>query len=90
LDFGRDGEIYNLGTGIGASNLDVIAMLRPLAEATGHTIKVRHLPSRRFDVEANVLDAQKLRSACGWRPDVSLQRGLTEMWDHALTTSSTP
>lgn len=89
LDFGRDGEIYNLGTGIGASNLDVIAMLRPLAEAAGHTIQVRHLPSRRFDVEANVLDARKLCSACGWRPDVSLQHGLAEMWDHALMTSST-
>jgi len=89
LDFGKDGEIYNLGTGIGASNLDVIALLRPSAEAAGHTIQVRHLPSRRFDVEANVLDARKLCSACGWRPDVSLQRGLSEMWDHALMASST-
>ncbi|MCP9930388.1 NAD-dependent epimerase/dehydratase family protein [Cyanobium sp. AMD-g] len=88
LDFGEDGEIYNLGTGIGASNLDVIALLRPLVEAAGHTIQVRHLSSRRFDVEANVLDAQKLCSACGWRPDVSLQQGLTEMWDHALMASS--
>jgi UDP-glucose 4-epimerase len=89
LYFGGDGEIYNLDTGIGASNLDVIALLRPLAEAAGHTIQVRHLPSRRFDVEANVLDAQKLRSACGWRPDVSLERGLAEMWDLALVTSTT-
>ncbi|MCT0209045.1 NAD-dependent epimerase/dehydratase family protein [Synechococcus sp. CS-1332] len=88
LDFGGDGEIYNLGTGIGASNLDVIAMLQPLAEAAGHTIQVRHLPSRRFDVEANVLDAKKLSSACGWHPDVSLQSGLAEMWDHALMMSS--
>ena len=90
LDFGGDGEIYNLGTGIPrASNLDVMAMLRPLAEAAGHTIQVRHLPSRRFDVEANVLDGQKLRSACGWHPDVSLQHGLAEMWDHAPRMSST-
>lgn len=89
LDFGNDGEIYNLGTGIGASNLDVIAMLRPLAEAAGHTIQVRHLPSRRFDVEANVLDARKLRSTCGWHPVVTLESGLAEMWDHALTMSST-
>ncbi len=64
-------------------------MLRPLAEAAGHTIQVRHLPSRRFDVEANVLDAQKLRSVCKWRPDVSLQRGLAEMWDLALVASTT-
>ncbi len=33
-------------------------MLRPLVEADGHTIEVRHLPSRRFDVEANILNCQ--------------------------------
>jgi UDP-glucose 4-epimerase len=89
LDFGGDGETYNIGTGIGFSNMDVIDILRPLVEATGRTVLLRHLPSRRFDVEANVLDAQKLRSASGWRPYISLQCGLAEMWDNALATSST-
>ncbi|MCP9834426.1 MULTISPECIES: NAD-dependent epimerase/dehydratase family protein [unclassified Cyanobium] len=88
LDFGGDGEIYNLGTGIGASNLDVITLLRPLVEAAGHTLEVNHLPARRFDVDANVLDAQKLFSVSGWRAQVSLQNGLAQMWDHALKASS--
>lgn len=88
LNFGLEGEIYNLGTGIGASNLDVIAMLRPLAQACGYSIQVNQLPARRFDVEANVLDCQKLSSISGWSAQVSLQQGLNEMWDHALTSSS--
>jgi UDP-glucose 4-epimerase len=88
LDCGTDGEIYNIGTGIGASNLDVIAMLRPLVEAAGHTIQVRHLPSRRFDVEANILNCQKLSLGSGWRAQVSLQQGLSEMWD-SLSSKNT-
>ena len=90
LDFGSDGEIYNLGTGIGASNLDVITLLRPLAQTSGHAIQVNHLAARRFDVEANVLDAQKLFSVSGWRAQVSLQKGLAQMWDHALKAFSSP
>ena len=84
LDFGEVGEIYNLGTGIGTSNLDIISLLKPLAESYGYLTHVKHLPPRRFDVEANVLDCQKLTSISGWEPQVSLQRGLAEMWHHAL------
>jgi UDP-glucose 4-epimerase len=90
LNFGLDGEIYNLGSGIGTSNLDVTSLLRPLVEAYKYPIQVHHLPSRRFDVEANVLDCQKLFSISGWKAQISLREGLAEMWDHALTRSSIP
>jgi UDP-glucose 4-epimerase len=49
---------------------------------------VSHLPQRRFDVEANVLDSAKLTATSGWRPQVLLQQGLAQMWEHALTASS--
>ena len=88
LNLGLDGEIYNLGTGVGASNLDVISLLRPLTQACGYPIQVNHLPSRRFDVEANVLDCQKLLSISGWSAQISIRQGFAEMWDHALSSSS--
>lgn len=88
LNFGLEGEIYNLGTGIGSSNLDAISLLQPITQNGGYSVQVKHLPARRFDVEANVLDCQKLRSISRWKPQVSLQQGLAEMWDHALTRSS--
>ncbi len=84
LDYGEVGEIYNLGTGIGTSNIDIISLLRPLVETCGYITHVKHLPPRRFDVEANVLNCQKLSSISGWMPQVPLQQGLAEMWDHAL------
>ena len=84
LDHGRPGEVYNLGTGIGASNRDVLDLLAPLAEADGHAVRMTQLPDRRFDVEANVLDASKLRAASGWQPTIPLADGLSRCWRAAL------
>lgn len=84
LDHGCPGEVYNLGTGIGASNRDVLDLLTPLAEADGHAVRLIQLPDRRFDVEANVLDAGKLRAASGWQPTISLADGLARCWHAAL------
>ncbi len=88
LNFGLDGEIYNLGTGIGASNLDIVSLLRPMSETCGYSIEVSHLPSRRFDVQANILDCKKLISASGWRAQFSLSDGLAQMWEYALARTS--
>jgi UDP-glucose 4-epimerase len=88
LECGQDGDIYNLGTGIGTSNLEALELLRPLARQAGLAVVESHLPQRRFDVEANVLDSAKLIATSGWRPLVPLQQGLAQMWEHALTASS--
>lgn len=84
LERGEDGGIYNLGSGIGVSNLELLELLRPLVEADGFRLQVRHLPERRFDVAANVLDAARLRATTGWQPAVNLPAGLTRLWRHAL------
>ena len=84
LQQGKEGNIYNLGTGIGASNLDLIRLLQGLADADGFSVKVNHLPERRFDVAANVLDSRKLAAASGWAPRIPLAEGLAAMWRHGL------
>jgi len=84
LQQGKDGNIYNVGTGIGASNLDLIRLLQGLADADGFSVRVNHLPERRFDVAANVLDSRKLSDASGWAPRISLTEGLAAMWRHGL------
>jgi len=80
LEHGLDGEIYNIGTCVGTSNLDAISILSPLADASGYPIQVKHLPSRRFDVDANILNCQKLFLVSGWSAQISLHQGLSEMW----------
>lgn len=76
LDHGRLSETYNLGSGVGLSNMDVVEALTPLMRDIGCEIRVEHLPERVFDVQANVLDSTKLQNHSGWRPQVDFRDGL--------------
>ncbi len=84
LECGEAGATYNIGTGIGHDNAQVLALLAPLAGAAGLELHVETLPARSFDVPANVLDATRLRACSGWRPLVDLAAGLAEVWEAAL------
>jgi UDP-glucose 4-epimerase len=83
LEKGDDGKIYNIGTGIGASNLEIVSMLREFAERDGFSVRMRILPPRKFDVEANVLDSSRLRNDSGWSPKIELREGIGRMWNAA-------
>ena len=80
LNAGQIGATYNVGTGIGTSNLMILDRLRSLAEADGFQMRVIHHPARTFDVSANVLDSSRIREDTGWRPVVSLEVGLARTW----------
>ena len=56
LEQGHLSEAYNLGSGIGLSNLDVIEAITPLMCEVGCQVSVEHRPERAFDVKANALD----------------------------------
>lgn len=81
LDAGKIGEIYNLGSGCGHSNLEVLELLGSLAATRGYGMQLAHQPARGFDVPANVLDIGKVCGATGWRPQVPLAQGLAMTWD---------
>jgi len=76
LENGRLLETYNLGSGVGHSNMDVIKAISPLMKKCGCEVHVEHLPERAFDVKANVLDSTKLLSDTGWKPGVEFDKGL--------------
>jgi len=84
LEHGEPGNAYNIGTGTGRSNLDVLEALEPLAAGAGLPIRNERLPARRFDVAANVLDSGKLTAASGWRPKVDFAAGLEQTWRAAM------
>lgn len=81
LDLGESGETYNLGSGIGRSNLDVLEAMKPLMKEIGCTVRAVHEPARVFDVQANVLDSTRLRNRAGWSPRVSFEDGLRRTRD---------
>ena len=81
LEKGQLSETYNLGSGEGRSNLDVINSISPLMKELKHEIHIEHLPERAFDVKANVLDSTKLYAHTGWKPEVEFEAGLRRTRD---------
>ena len=81
LEHGKVNSCYNIGTGVGRSNKDILAAIAPFAEAAGLKLRVKTLPARPFDVPANVLDSRKLTTETGWKPTVSFEEGIKRTWN---------
>lgn len=81
LEHGQLSETYNLGSGVGRSNLEVIHSMTPLIHQAGCKVRVEHLPERVFDVRANVLDSSKLQEHTGWKPEVEFLDGLIRTYE---------
>ncbi|HEY3577164.1 MAG TPA: dTDP-glucose 4,6-dehydratase [Gaiellaceae bacterium] len=74
LDRGREGETYNVGSGLERS-IDEIADL--VLELTGKPDSLKTIvPDRPGHDRRYLLDSSKLRSELGWRPAISFEDGL--------------
>ena len=80
LDRGSEGQIYNVGTGIGTSNAEIVRIIGELFAKEGGSVRTKVLPERRFDVAANILASTKLAACSGWKPQISLENGLARVW----------
>lgn len=81
LERGELGHCYNIGTGIGKTNRDVLKAIEPLASGLGCRVALHVAESRGFDVPSNVLDSTRLRKISGWIPQVFFERGIEETWN---------
>ncbi len=81
LEHGQLSEIYNLGSGLGLSNLDVVELITPLLKNIGFSVGVENLPERSFDVQYNVLDSSKLQKNTGWKKKVSFTEGINTTFE---------
>lgn len=86
IDGGVNGGIYNMGSGTGMNNLQILQAIQPLAQLAGYEIRTTFLPARGADVPANVLSAERLTKLTGWRPKIGLNEGLAEMWNDLRQT----
>lgn len=86
IDGGMNGGIYNIGSGTGLSNLQILQAIQPLAQSAGYEIRTAFLPARGADVPANVLNAERLAELTGWAPKIGLNEGLAEMWNDLRPT----
>jgi UDP-glucose 4-epimerase len=69
------GEIYNIGSGCGMNNVEVIESISKICGIHESDIRINFLPSRNFDVPYNVLNSSKLNKL-GWSPNTSFEAGL--------------
>ncbi len=81
LDAEHSGQTYNVGSGIGRSNLDVLTAMRPLLAELGKKVQIIHQPERVFDVRVNILDSGNLSRRTGWKLGVGFEEGLLRTFD---------
>lgn len=67
-----------VGSGRSTSVLDLVDAART---ATGRPIGVEHVPAKRGEMPAVVVDIGRARDELGWAPSLSLDAGLGTVWD---------
>lgn len=71
-------ETYNLGSGVGLSNLEVVEKITPIMREIGYKIRIELLPERVSDVKTNILASDKLKIDTGWKPTMGFIEGIVE------------
>lgn len=69
-------RILNLGSGVGHSLNEVIALIE---EIVGVKAKKTYRTTRSFDVPANILDISCIRKTLEWNPKISLTEGIMSL-----------
>lgn len=81
LRTGQIGEVYNVGSGVGTSVLQLIEeYLLPVIKKSGCDLRLERKDARAIDVAYNVLDVQKLSQCINFSP-VTLAAGVSSSWD---------
>jgi UDP-glucose 4-epimerase len=75
--FGRDGGVFNVGTGTETSVNELFEACRQVA---GVDAEATHAPARAGDVLRSVLDVSRSERELGWRPQTPLAEGLRQTW----------
>jgi UDP-glucose 4-epimerase len=79
-----DGEIFNIGTGVGTS---INTVFRLLKEATGYSGEEIHASAKAGEVFKIYLDARKARNELGWTERVTLEEGLSRTVEYFRSNS---
>lgn len=77
--------VYNAGTGISVSILELADTIRSLTE---NSQPHRFMPERAGDIRHSLASVAALRNSSPWKPRVSLRDGLRETIEHVLMLGS--
>ncbi len=74
---GRDGGVYNVGTGQATS---VNTLFEAVRRVAGSDAEAEYADARPGDLLRSVLDVSRAERELGWRPQASLDEGLASTW----------
>ena len=69
----EDGQIINLGSGVGTS---VNTIVKCLVESTGYEGPVEHGPAKLGEVYRIFLESSPAAQLLGWRPEIAVEQGI--------------
>ncbi|HEV3067275.1 MAG TPA: UDP-glucose 4-epimerase GalE [Streptosporangiaceae bacterium] len=78
-------RVYNLGSGAGFSNLEVLSACR---EVTGRQIPSRFAPRRPGDPAVLVASSDRIHAELGWRAERGLAAMVADAWQFTLERSA--
>lgn len=84
LEHGENGATYNVGSGVGVSTTQLMALIDAIVAKEGHRLRITHANARPFDVNANILDSSRIAAATHWRASTELIEGLERSWNWTL------
>ncbi len=76
IDLGKPGEVYNIGSGVEKSVLDIAGAV--LDELGKPRSLIQHVGDRPGHVTRHAVDTTKIRKAVGWAPDRSFDRAISQ------------
>jgi UDP-glucose 4-epimerase len=77
-------DVFNLGTGVAVSVLDLIDKFQTV---TGKKVNYEIGPRRAGDVEKTYADPTKINAVMGWRPTYSVEEALLHAWNWEIKLS---
>ena len=72
---GREGGVFNVGTGNETSVVELYELCRRVA---GSSLQAEQAPARLGELQRSVLDISRARRELGWQPEVPLEEGLRQ------------
>jgi UDP-glucose 4-epimerase len=76
-------EVYNIGSGEGKSVNQILEVIQSLVV---NKLDIRYGEGRAVDIKSSVLDIEKIKTAINWSPTVTLEQGISELWQHIRKT----
>lgn len=77
IDYHGEQEVFNLSSSVGASQNDIVEILKKLSPE----VKVIYKPARSVDAKKIILDNHRIRSVCDFEM-VSLETGIQRYYDY--------